>query len=78
MRAQRLDPMVEGRAVCGGALERVGDAGADQIGKIGGAAAAPQRLPVDEPSRDSVGREQDIVDAKVAMNERSRAGSRDR
>ena len=57
-----------------GAFERVGDAGTDQIGKIGRPAAASQRLPVDEPACAAVRSKENIVDAQVAVDQRPRSG----
>src|SRR3546814_13319737 len=53
-------------------LARVGDAGADKISEVARAAAAPERLPVDEPAAIAARREQAIVDPKVAVEARPR------
>src|SRR3546814_2957781 len=66
--------MVECRPVGCRALDGIGDAGADKIGQVARAAAAPQRLPVDEPAGVSARGKEDVVDAQVAMNDRPRRG----
>src|SRR3546814_14452615 len=66
--------MVERRPVGCRSLARVGDAGADEISEVARAAAAPERLPVDEPAAIAARREQDIVDPKVAVDDRPRRG----
>src|SRR3546814_3626430 len=61
---ERADPMVECRPVGCRALDGIGDAGADKIGQVARAAAAPQRLPVDEPAGVSARGKEDVVDAR--------------